>query len=323
MKTKITSEDHVDFSPKGFTGKNILISNEEERVAELLREKYLAHTNAISAPVHPKDTFYTRYGKRILDIVISLPIFIILIPFNLIFGICTFFDVGRPIFYKQTRVGKGEKPFTMVKFRNMNEKKDTEGKLLPPSQRVTRFGKFMRKFSLDELLNFWSVLKGDMSLIGPRPLPEFIHNRMSDRHKCRTAVRPGLECPRVIHVEGEDICKYQRTYENDIWYVENVSFLLDIKLAFLLLKMVFSTGTRKKQAEGKGISYFVGYEEHGYAISMISYRELYGEPGKEKMIEIRNESALPSSLSEEVGSLAVATLNIASVKEKGLLENII
>ena len=159
-------------------GNSNLSSNEEEYVAQLLREKYLDHTNAISAPVKPKQTFYTRCGKRVLDVMISLPAFLLLLPLNTLFGILTFFDVGRPIFYKQTRVGKDGKTFTMVKFRNMNNKTDADGKLLPPSERVTKFGKIMRKLSLDELLNFWSVVKGDMSIIGPRPMPEYLQNRV-------------------------------------------------------------------------------------------------------------------------------------------------
>ena len=112
-------------------GNGNLISNEEERVARMLREANLAHTNAISAPVHPRDSFYTRVGKRALDILISVPVFILLLPLNCIFGICTFFDVGRPIFYQQTRVGKDGRHFTLVKFRNMNNKTDADGKLLP------------------------------------------------------------------------------------------------------------------------------------------------------------------------------------------------
>jgi len=260
-------------------GNASLVSNEEEQVANLLREKYLQHTNDISAAVHPKDTFYTRYGKRFLDILISLPVFIILLPFNIIFGICTFFDVGRPIFYKQTRVGKDGKTFLLVKFRNMNNNTDADGKLLPPSQRVTKFGKFMRKLSLDELLNFWSVLKGDMSIIGPRPQPLVFYNRMSERHKMRTAVRPGLECPRVIQLDYVDTCRYQRTFENDIWYVENVSFLQDIRMVLLLVKMVFSFGKRGEQATGSGVSYFVGYDEDGHAMSMIKYKEVLKEKG--------------------------------------------
>ena len=258
-------------------GNTSLISNEEEMVAQMLREANLQHKNDISPEVHPKDTFYTRYGKRALDILISLPVFLVLLPFNCIFGICTFFDVGRPIFYRQTRVGKDGKHFTLVKFRNMNNKTDTDGKLLPPSQRVTKFGRIMRKLSLDELLNFWSVLKGDMSIIGPRPQPVFIYERMCDRHKKRTAVRPGLECPRVIHVSGEKISNYQRTYENDVWYVENVCFGLDVKMVFLLIKMVFSMDKRENQASGSGVSYFVGYDENGVAISMNVYRKMMEE----------------------------------------------
>lgn len=243
---------------------------------EYLRIHYLEKTNRNALPVRPKNTLYTKVFKRILDIAIALPAVIVLLPINLILGICTFFDVGYPIFYKQTRVSKNEKEFVLVKFRNMNEKKDADGNLLSPSQRVTKFGKFMRKYSLDELLNFWSVLKGDMSIIGPRPMPVFLFERMSDRHKMRTAVRPGLECPRVIHTDNEQIFKYQRTYENDIWYVENVSFLLDIKLCFMLVKMVFSS-RRKNQAEGNGISYFVGYNEEGMAMSLINYRNMVAE----------------------------------------------
>lgn len=257
-------------------GNSNLVSNEEERAAQFLRDSYLEYTNKISETVHPKDTVYTRYIKRVLDICISLPAFLILLPFNAVFALCTLIDVGRPILYKQTRVGKDGKTFTMFKFRNMNNKVDKDGRLLPPAQRVTKFGAIMRKLSLDELLNFWSVLKGDMSIIGPRPLPVFIYERMSDRHKMRTAVRPGLECPRVIELDYVDTCKYQRTYENDIWYVEHVSFVQDVKMIFLLVKMVFTFKKRGAQAKGDGVSYFVGYDQDGHAMSMNKYRKVYG-----------------------------------------------
>lgn len=251
-----------------------LVSNEEEEAARLLREANLQHKNEISQMVKPKKSFYTRYGKRLIDIMISLPAVVLLLPFNIILGICTFFDVGMPIFYKQTRVGKDGKTFTMIKFRNMNNKADANGILFPPSLRVTKFGKFVRKYSLDELLSFWSILKGDMSIIGPRPQPVFIYERMCDRHKMRTALRPGLECPRIIHVLGEEICKFQRTFENDVWYIENCSLKLDIKMIWMLIKMVFSVKIRDQQASGKGISYFVGYNEDGIAIGMNKYREM-------------------------------------------------
>lgn len=253
-------------------GNSNLASNEEEYAARFLRERNLAYVNEISDAVHPRNTIYTRYVKRMLDILISLPAVVLLSPINAVFAICTYLDVGRPVFFRQTRVGKDEKRFVIVKFRNMNEKKDADGKLLPPSQRVTKFGYFMRKFSLDELLNFWSVLKGDMSIIGPRPMPVFLHERMSDRHRMRTAVRPGLECPRVIHIEGEEQYKYQRTYENDIWYVEHVSFLLDVKMLLLLARMTFSFTKRNHQAAGQGISYFIGYADNGCAISLKTFK---------------------------------------------------
>lgn len=268
METPVINQTAITYGNKN------LASNEEKTAVEYLREHFLEQTNKMSVAVHPRKSFYTKFGKRCLDILISLPAFIILFPFNLIFGICTFFDVGRPVFFKQSRMGMDEKTFTMVKFRNMNEKMDKDGNLLPPSQRVTKFGKVMRKLSLDELLNFWSVLKGDMSIIGPRPQPVFIHERLSERHKMRTAVRPGLECPRMIHVPEEEIFKYNRTFENDIWYVENVSFLLDVKMILALVKMVFSFGKRGNQAKGKGVSYFVGYNEKGQAMSLIDYKEL-------------------------------------------------
>ena len=260
-------------------GNTALVSSEEEHVAQYLRDRYYQHTNDISMPVHPKDTFYTRYGKRGLDLLISVPAFTVLLPVNCILGVLTYLDVGSPIFFRQTRVGKDGKLFTMIKFRNMNNKTDSDGKLLPPSQRVTRFGKVVRKLSLDELLNFWSVLKGDMSIIGPRPQPVVFYERMSDRHRMRTAVRPGLECPRVIQLDYVDTCRYQRTFENDIWYVENVSLWQDIRLVFLLVKMVFSFGKRGEQAAGEGVSYFVGYDRDGHAMSMNKFRRVMEEEG--------------------------------------------
>lgn len=257
---------------------NDLVSSEEEFVAQLLRVKNLDYANSIAEEVSPRNTIYTRVVKRCLDILISLPACIVFLPLNIVFGICTFFDVGNPIFYRQTRVGKDERLFTMVKFRSMNEKKDANGVLLPAAQRVTKFGKIMRKFSLDELLNFWSVLKGDMSIIGPRPMPVFIYERMNKRHKKCISVRPGLECPRVVSVECKNGSMYQKSYENAVWYVENVSFMTDIKMLFLLVKMACSLHRRSGQAQGA--SYFVGYDDEGCAISLRRYKEIYMDNSK-------------------------------------------
>ena len=245
-------------------GNTNLIQTDEEEIAGYLKKRNLDKVNAASEPVRPKDGIYVRYVKRLLDLLVSVPAFLVFLPFNIVFGICTFFDVGRPIFYKQTRVGKDGKNFTIVKFRNMNNNTDADGKLLPARERITKFGYFMRRYSFDELLNFWSVLKGDMSIIGPRPLPTFFYDRMSERHKMRNHVRPGLECPRVINVEGE---LYHKQFENDIWYVENVSFMTDVKMLFLLFKMTFA---KKRSSAAAGGIYFVGYDDDCRAI----YKEL-------------------------------------------------
>lgn len=250
-----------------------LVSNEEAEYADFLRDRFLEHANAISLPVYPKNSFYIKYGKRIIDLAISIPVFILLLPLNFLFGICTFFDVGKPIFYKQKRTGMNGIPFTLIKFRNMNEKRDADGNLLPAAERVTKFGRFMRKSSLDELLNFWNVIKGEMSIIGPRPLPTFFRERMNTRHVKREYVRPGLECPRMISLTEEEVGYYELQYENDIWYIENVSLLTDIKMVFALVKMVFDVSERGKHAEVG--TYFVGYNEEGIALSLRLAKEQY------------------------------------------------
>ncbi|MBP3819893.1 MAG: sugar transferase [Butyrivibrio sp.] len=254
-------------------GNKNLISNEEEVLATFLRDRNLGKTNAKDKKVYPIDNLYTRFVKRGLDLLIGIPAFVVTLPFNVIFGICTYFDVGRPIFYKQTRIGKGGKPFTMIKFRNMNNKTDTDGKLLPASQRVTKFGKFMRKFSLDELLNFWSVIKGDMSIIGPRPMPVFFVDRMSERHKMRHVVRPGLECPYTIP-KGSELSPYHWKFENDIWYVENVSFKTDIIMLIKLFRLTFNMANRSSHAGA--LAYFVGYDDEGHAVGKLIAEKKYG-----------------------------------------------
>lgn len=243
---------------------NAISSSQEEFIAQILKEKNLKYVNSEYVPVCPKQGMYAKYFKRVLDFIIAFLACIMVLPINLILAVCTYFDVGRPIIFRQTRIGKGGKEFQIIKFRNMTNDTDEHGNLLPASQRVTKFGKFVRKYSLDELLNFWSVLKGDMAIIGPRPLPVFFGERFSERHRMRSAVRPGLECPRVIR--NDNMPKYHVQFENDIWYVEHVSFRTDCYLVWQLVKMVFNKKYRETGAAGA--SYFVGYDENGYATSM-------------------------------------------------------
>lgn len=234
-------------------------------IADRLAEDRLPLVNSLEKKVTPKNTIYTNIIKRIIDIVISMIALILTFPINLMIGIITYFDVGRPIFFRQQRVGKNGKIFYIIKFRNMKNTRDERGELLPPEQRVTKFGKFVRKTSLDELLNFWSILKGDMSLIGPRPLvPEYVH-RYSDRHKMRLAVRPGLECPpRVFENQN---WTWQEQFENDVWYVENVSFLTDCMMVIRLAQFALNrniANSRSLVSRGS----FIGYDLQGKAIGL-------------------------------------------------------
>lgn len=241
-------------------------------IAHMVADANLDWVNQHSEPVRPKNSFYAKYIKRILDLIVAVPVFILLLPVNLVLGIITFLDVGRPVFFKQQRTGKDGKPFNLIKFRNMTNKKDEYGNLLPPSQRVTKWGSFVRKYSLDELLNFWSILKGDMSLIGPRPLPSSFDSRYSDRHKMRSAVKPGLECPSLD--AKTSIRLYQEQFENDIWYVENISFWTDIKMVIALVKLVFNSKERSDHATVGGGD-FVGYDDDGIAFSMRRIPQKY------------------------------------------------
>lgn len=243
-----------------------LTKSQRWQLADMLAKERLPEVNAASAEPHPRTkTVYVVFVKRLLDILISLIAIIITLPINIVIFIITLFDVGRPVFFMQDRVGRNGKTFRIVKFRNMTNEKDGNGDLLPAAQRVTKFGKFMRKTSLDELLNFYSVLKGDMSIIGPRPLvPEYLV-RYSDRHKARLALRPGLECPpREI---GTHVWTWQEQFENDVWYVENVSFRTDCKMLINLVRFALDKKSANARATAKRGT-FMGYGPEGIAINL-------------------------------------------------------
>lgn len=234
-------------------------------LADYLATEHLPEVNRNSVSVIPSRTFYARFVKRALDIAVSGVALIVTSPINLVAAVLTLRDVGRPIMFKQERVGRSGKPFSLVKFRNMTNERDERGELLPPSKRVTRFGKFMRRTSLDELLNFWSVFKGDMSIIGPRPLvPEYTH-RYSRRHRARLAVRPGLECP--PRENFGHVWTWQEQFENDVWYVENLSFATDCKMLLNLARFALDRkSTAVRASANRGI--FMGYDNEGKAISL-------------------------------------------------------
>lgn len=241
-------------------------------MADYIRRDTLDIVNAKCVEAKPRDTFYVRYGKRALDIVLGGAVFVVTLPINVVIGICTFFDVGVPIFFKMERPGKDGEPFTLVKFRNMRDERDKNGDLLLGNQRVTKFGKVMRRTSLDELLNFWSILKGDMSIIGPRPLTLGYVQRYNKRHKARLAVKPGLECP--ILGTGPRSYTWDEQFENDVWYVENVSLSTDIKMCLGIVKLALSRDATKSRS-GATKRGFMGYDENGRTISLDAVPERY------------------------------------------------
>lgn len=249
-----------------------LTSVQIEQIGRKIASDRLEAIEKLQAAVRPKNTFYTRYGKRMLDIIISLLMVVVTLPINLIIAFVTLLDVGRPIMFKQQRSGRNGVPFDILKFRNMRDDRDGRGELLPPEQRVTRWGRFVRKTSLDELLNFWSVLRGDMSLIGPRPLPPIYLERFSKRHKARLAVRPGLECPPSDLSRG--IWSWNDQLENDVWYVEHISFRTDCKMAVQLVRFALDAKSANARALASRGS-FMGYDLNGRAINDAEIPEEY------------------------------------------------
>jgi len=244
-------------------------------VADLLAADRLPAINANLDDVVPSDTLYAKYGKRAIDIILSGGALVATLPLNAIIGVITLVDVGRPLFFKQQRIGKDERPFVIVKSRNMRNTRDERGELLPPAQRVTKFGRFVRRTSLDELLNFWSVFKGDMSIIGPRPLlPEHTH-RFNKRHRMRLAVRPGLECP-PREMDGH-FRSWQEQFDNDIWYVENLSFKTDCMMFANLVRLVFDRNSTAARAVGSARGIFTGYDLDGNAITLDQVPQEYLE----------------------------------------------
>ena len=243
-------------------------------IAGYIKEDTLEQVNQKVRPVKLRDSFYTRYGKRWIDIIVSFFALVITSPVNLVLAIVTFFDVGTPIIFKQQRIGKDNKVFTIYKFRNMRNTTDANVELLPSSQRVTKWGKFVRKTSLDELLNFVSIFKGDMSLIGPRPLLDYYADRLNDYHKTIYKIRPGLECPTLEKVDHA--LSWQERLDNYVWYAENCSFLLDVRLMFRVLEVALdhkSTSTRSTAGNGG----LMGYDEEGNVIYTKAVPEKYVE----------------------------------------------
>ncbi|SFN76968.1 Sugar transferase involved in LPS biosynthesis (colanic, teichoic acid) [Algoriphagus ornithinivorans] len=174
---------------------------------------------------------YRKVGKRLLDLLVAGTLFLLLSPLFLFLYLALFFYFrGNPIF-KQTRPGFQTIPFSILKFKTMTDKKDSSGNLLPDSERITKFGRVIRKFSLDEMPQLLNVIRGDMSLVGPRPLlMEYLPLYNEEQIK-RHLVKPGVSG--WAQVNGRNTISWEEKFEFDTWYVENVSFLLDCKILLI------------------------------------------------------------------------------------------
>ena len=195
-------------------------------------------------------SFYQRFGKRLLDLLITLPLLILVSPLMSLIWLCSLLFMGRPFWFRQSRPGFREKPFTIYKFRTMHDLKDSQGRPLPDGQRLNRFGAFLRRTSLDELPEFWNVLRGDMSLVGPRPLLMEYLPRYTEEQRQRHLVKPGITG--LAQIRGRQDITFSRRIELDNWYVHNCSLWLDLSiLVKTLAYVVAGSGVRSGQDVSK------------------------------------------------------------------------
>ena len=180
---------------------------------------------------------YQHFFKRFFDFWIALVALICISPILLVVTIWLHFaNKGAGAFFLQERPGKNGKIFKVIKFKSMTDERDADGNLLPDSQRLTKIGRFVRSTSIDELPQLINVLKGDMALIGPRPLLVDFLPLYSKKHARRHEVRPGITG--WAQVNGRNTCKYSKKFDYDVWYVDNISLILDLKIIIMTIKNV-------------------------------------------------------------------------------------
>lgn len=170
-------------------------------------------------------------AKRAFDLIVTVPLLLVLSPALALLALAVRLVMGSPVIFRQQRSGLRGKPFTIDKFRTMTDARDAQGNLLPNEQRLTRFGRFLRSTSLDELPELFNVLKGEMSLVGPRPLHTRYLDRYTPEQARRHEVRPGITG--WAQVNGRNALTWEQKFEHDVWYVDNRSLGLDVKILWL------------------------------------------------------------------------------------------
>jgi lipopolysaccharide/colanic/teichoic acid biosynthesis glycosyltransferase len=192
---------------------------------------------------------YQSYGKRILDLTLTIPTMVVGVPIFLFVAVLVRIKLGSPVLFRQLRPGWHERPFTMYKFRSMLDEHDAHGNLLSETERHTSFGRKLRRTSLDELPELWNVLRGEMSLVGPRPLLMEYIGHYTPEHNRRHAVRPGISG--WAQINGRNELMRSERLALDVWYVDNMSLRLDLKIiAATLAKVVHGSGVRVDQYVG-------------------------------------------------------------------------
>lgn len=184
-----------------------------------------------------KQGIYEKYVKRMLDIVLSLVFILLFWWVYVIISLLVRVKLGSPVLFRQQRPGKDGKVFDMVKYRTMTDQRDEKGELLPDEMRLTKFGKLLRATSLDELPEIFLILKGDLSIIGPRPLLVSYLPLYNEHQKRRHEVKPGLTG--YAQVNGRNAISWEEKFDLDVWYVDHVSFVTDIKILFKTVQVVF------------------------------------------------------------------------------------
>lgn len=197
--------------------------------------------------------------KRLLDIVLSGIALVVLSPVFLVVYILAVKNVGHPVLFRQKRIGRGNRIFVMKKFRSMTDEKDSEGNLLPEEKRMTKFGATLRNTSLDELPELLSIFKGDMSIIGPRPLPDYYYPYFKEEELVRHSVRGGLLPPDAL--SGKAFTAWDEELEYDVYYAKHMSFRLDVKIFWMTLKILID---RNKEQYGEVMRPHLNVERAGH-----------------------------------------------------------
>lgn len=192
---------------------------------------------------------YKNFFKRIIDFTGSLILIVLLLPVYLLLWVLIRINMGSPVVFKQDRPGKDEKIFQVMKFRSMSDKRDAEGNLLPDKDRITRLGKFLRKTSLDEIPQFFNVLKGDMSFIGPRPLLVQYLPYYTEEEKLRHTVRPGITG--LAQVNGRSCISWDDKLSFDVTYAKSITFIGDLKIVLMTIMKVLGCSDVKVVPTGQ------------------------------------------------------------------------